>query len=114
MVDKEYIPQRGDVVWIDFDPQTGHEQSGRRPALIISPKVYNQKVGLALICPITSHIKGYAFEVIIESKLINGAILSDQIKSFDWKVRSAELAMHVNRETLREVMQKLLTLLTEG
>jgi len=90
MVTKEYIPERGDIVWINFDPQSGHEQKGKRPAIVLSPKEYNKKVGLGLFCPITSKIKNYPFEVEISSKKINGVVLSDQIKSFDWRTREIE------------------------
>ena len=85
-MDSIYIPDRGDVVWIDFSPQVGHEQSGSRPALIISPASYNGKVGLSLLCPITNQMKGYPFEVSIPSgHEVEGVILSDQVKSLDWK-----------------------------
>ncbi len=84
MVAEEYIPDRGDIVWLSFDPQKGHEQSGRRPALILSPMSYNARVGLAICCPITSQVKGYPFEVNIpEGTPLQGVILSDQIKSLD-------------------------------
>ena len=107
-----YIPNRGDVVWITFNPQAGHEQAGRRPALIISPDSYNGKVGLAILCPITSQIKGYPFEVLIPAGLkINGAILSDQVKSLDWKARQAEFVCKLPSATMNEVLQKLNTLL---
>ena len=86
-----YIPNRGDVVWINMNPQVGHEQSGRRPAVVLSPYSYNAKVGLALFSPVTNQIKGYPFEVIIpEGFKVTGAILSDQVESLDWKVRNAE------------------------
>ncbi len=81
----DYIPKRGDIVWLNLTPQSGREQSGRRPVLVLSPKSYNQKVGLALICPITNQAKGYAFEVEITRGLrIKGVILSDHVKSADW------------------------------
>ncbi len=87
-----FVPDRGDVVWLAFDPQTGHEQSGRRPALVLSPKAYNAKTNLALFCPVTSRIKGYPFEVNLPTDgKITGAILSDQIKSLDWKMRRREI-----------------------
>jgi mRNA interferase MazF len=108
-----YIPEKGDIVWITFNPQAGHEQAGRRPALVLSPAVYNEKVGLAILCPITSHIKGYPFEVPVPPKMkIAGVILSDQIKSLDWKARQAELICRLPKVTLNEVLQKLLTLLS--
>ena len=107
-----YIPNRGDIVWITFNPQAGHEQAGRRPALVLSPAAYNGKVGLAILCPITSQIKDYPFEVLIPEGLkIGGAILSDQIKSLDWKVRQAEFVCKLPSLTLSEVLQKLGTLI---
>ena len=109
-----YIPNRGDVVWITFNPQAGHEQAGRRPALVLSPASYNGKVGLAILCPITSQIKGYPFEVLIPDGLkISGAILSDQPKSLDWKVRQAEMVCKLPSTTVDEVLQKLSTLLSQ-
>jgi mRNA interferase MazF len=107
-----YHPNRGDIVWVIFNPQAGHEQAGRRPALVLSPEAYNSKVGLAILCPITSQIKGYPFEVLIPDGLkISGAILSDQLKSLDWKVRQAELICKLPSATVDEVLQKLNTLL---
>ena len=83
-----YAPDRGDVVWVTFNQQAGHAQAGRRPALVLSPVAYNRKVGLAVLCPVTNQIKGYPFEVLIPQGLkITGAVLSDQAKSLDWKVR---------------------------
>ncbi len=107
-----FIPQRGDLIWIDMQPQAGHEQSGRRPAIVLSPESYNGKVGLALLCPITNQIKGYPFEVLIPSGLkVGGVVLSDQVKSLDWKVRRAELCDRVPPDVILEVLQKLETLL---
>ncbi len=107
-----YIPNRGDIVWITFNPQAGHEQAGRRPALVLSPSAYNGKVGLAILCPITSQIKNYPFEVIIPDGLkIGGAILSDQVKSLDWKARQAEFVCKLPASSLDEVLQKLGTLI---
>ena len=107
-----YIPDSGDIVWITFNPQAGREQAGRRPALVLSPAAYNGKVGLAILCPITSEIKGYPFEVLIPDGLkINGAILSDQVKSLDWKARQAEFVCKLPPDTMNEVLQKLGTLL---
>ncbi len=98
----------GDIVWITFNPQAGHEQAGHRPALVLSPKAYNGKVGLAILCTITSQVKGYPFEVNIPDGLeVNGAILSDQVKSLDWKVRKAEFACKIPPTTYNEVVQKL-------
>lgn len=108
----EYSPNRGDIVWINFNPQAGHEQSGRRPALILSPKNYNSKVGLAILCPITSKRKGYPFEVQIPKGLsISGVILSDQAKSMDWKIRNSEFICKLDNQSVEQVLQKLNTLL---
>ncbi len=113
MVDpKLYVPQRGDVIWITLNPQAGHEQAGRRPALVLSPGTYNVKVGLAILCPFTNQIKGYPFEVLVPPGLsITGAILADQVKNLDWRVRGAELICRLPRRTVVEVLQKLATLL---
>lgn len=106
-----YQPERGDIVWLQFDPQSGHEQSGRRPALVISPKAYNRKIGLALVCPITSRIKGYPFEVCLpEGSRASGAILCDQIKCLDWKARDAKRIVMVSAEIMAEVTARILTL----
>ena len=110
---RSYVPNRGDVVWISLNPQAGHEQAGRRPAVVVSPPAYNRKVGLALLCPITSQIKGYPFEVIIPQGLkLSGAVLSDQVKSLDWRARRAELICTLPRDTVVEVVQKLSTLIS--
>ncbi len=107
-----YVPDRGDVVWLSFQPQAGHEQTGRRPAIVLSPASYNRKVGLAIFCPVTSKAKGYPFEVIIpDTTKISGAILSDQVKSLDWKIRKAELIEHMPESVTNEVLMKLKTLL---
>ena len=107
-----YVPDRGDAVWLDFNPQSGHEQAGRRPALVISPKAYNQKVGLALFCPITSQVKGYPFEVLIpKSSKLKGVVLSDQIKSLDWRARKAKLITRLSVGVVEEVLQKTRALL---
>jgi len=109
-----YIPQCGDAVWITLNPQAGHEQAGRRPAVVLSPQNYNGKIGLAILCPITKQIKGYPFEVLIPEGLpVAGAILSDQVKSFDWRARDAELIGTLPTETISEVLQKLVTLLSQ-
>jgi mRNA interferase MazF len=108
-----YVPERGDIVRINFNPQSGHEQAGRRPAVILSPARYNGKVGLALCCPITSQVKGYPFEVSIPTGLpITGVILADQVRSMDWRARQAEFLHRVPDTTLAEVLRKLHTLLT--
>lgn len=109
-----YVPDSGDIVWIMFNPQAGHEQAGHRPALVLSPKPYNEKVGLALLCPITSQVKGYPFEVLIPEGLeIKGAILSDQVKSLDWKARQAEFICKLPPEKFNEVVKKLNALIRE-
>lgn len=109
-----YIPNRGDIVWITLNPQAGHEQAGRRPALVLSPATYNGKVGLAILCPITSQVKGYPFEVLIPDGLkIHGAVLSDQVKSLDWKAREAEFVSKLPANTLNEVLKKVGVLLSE-
>jgi mRNA interferase MazF len=108
-----YLPQRGDAVWIALTPQAGHEQTGRRPALILSPASYNGKVGLAILCPITSQVKGYPFEVVIpEGVPVSGAILADQVKSLDWRARQAEFICRLPDGVVNEVLGKLQTLLT--
>ena len=114
MVDsKLYVPRRGDVIWITLTPQAGHEQAGRRPALVLSPATYNGKVGLAILCPLTNQIKGYPFEVLVPPGLsITGAILADQVKNLDWRARRAEIICSLPRRTIVEVLQKLATLLS--
>ena len=103
-----YVPDRGDIVWLIFNPQVGREHAGKRPALVISPKQYNAKVGLAIFCPITSKEKGYPFEVRIDIKgKVKGVILSDQIKSLDWIQREAKLIARANIKILNQVMQKI-------
>jgi mRNA interferase MazF len=106
-----YVPDRGDLVWLRFDPQAGHEQSGTRPALVVSPRAYNAKVGVALFCPVTSQVKGYPFEVVLPagSKVL-GAILSDQLKSLDWRVRKAKFAARIPPAALDEVVDRILAL----
>ena len=107
-----YVPERGDAVWINFNPQAGHEQAGRRPAIILSPRNYNGKVGLCLLCPITNQVKGYPFEVLIPAGLgVTGAVLSDQAKSLDWRVRTAEFITALPEAVTNEVLQKLKSLL---
>ena len=107
-----YVPDRGDLVWIDFNLQAGHEQAGRRPALVLSPKKYNSKVGLAILCPITSKEKGYPFEVAIsKGSNVQGVILSDQAKSMDWKSRKIDFISKLPDDFLKTVLLKLNTLL---
>lgn len=107
-----YVPDQGDVVWLDFDPQAGHEQAGRRPALVLSPKSYNQATKLMLCCPVTSRIKGYPFEVGISgSAKLSGVALSDQIRSMDWVARNAQFIERVPAAVLSEVAMKQKVLL---
>jgi mRNA interferase MazF len=107
-----YCPKRGDVVRISFNPQSGHEQAGHRPALVLSPESYNRKVGLALLCPVTSQIKGYPFEVSVPAGLkVSGVVLSDQVKSMDWKARGASFLCALPEPVVREALNKVGTLL---
>ena len=108
---KNYIPERGDIVWMDFNPQLGHEQRGRRPALVLSYKSYNDRIGLAIFCPITSKVKDYPFEVKVKGIRINGCVLSDQIKSLDWKLRDIEFIEKIEDDLLNEVILKFKTLI---
>jgi mRNA interferase MazF len=106
-----YVPARGDLIWLQFDPHAGHEQAGHRPVVVVSPGSYNRRVGLALCCPVTSHVKGYPFEVVLPPGLgVEGAILSDQIKSLDWRVRKARRIGHVPPDVLEEIVGKVLAL----
>ncbi|MCX6384318.1 MAG: endoribonuclease MazF [Actinobacteria bacterium] len=107
-----YIPDRGDIIWLEFDSQKGHEQKGRRPGIVLSKKEYNQKSNLAIICPITSKIKDYPFEVRINS-IIEGVILSDQIRSLDWKSRNAAFIEKTSEEILKEILENIDLLLNE-
>ncbi|MBU4011464.1 MAG: endoribonuclease MazF [Proteobacteria bacterium] len=107
-----YVPDRGDAVWINMNPQAGHEQAGRRPAIVLSPVSYNRKVGLALFCPVANQIKGYPFEVNIPQGLkVTGAALSDQVKSLDWKIRNTEFCDKIPDNVIFEILKKLGVLL---
>lgn len=108
------VPERGDLVWLTFNPQAGHEQAGRRPAVVLSPAAYNGKVGLALLCPITSRIKGYPFEVTLpDGSPVHGAVLADQVKSLDWRARRAERMGTIPRRLVSEILEKVGLLLTD-
>jgi mRNA interferase MazF len=110
-VPREYVPERGDVVRLRFDPQAGHEQAGRRPALVLSPRAYNRKVGLALLCPVTSQTRGYPFEEPLPPGLgTQGAILSDQVRSLDWRARKAKRICTVPIEVRDDVVARILAL----
>lgn len=115
MVEQPYVPDTGDIVWLTFTPQAGHEQAGRRPALVLSPRSYNEKTSLALFCPITSRVKGYPFEVALPAaSTITGVVLADQIKSLDWRARRIRFASQVPSRVLGEVLAKLAVLLDQG
>jgi mRNA interferase MazF len=105
-----WAPDIGDIVWLQFDPQAGHEQSGHRPALVLSPLRYNEKRGMMICCPMTSRIKGYAFEVVI-SRNPPSVILADQVKSIDWRARQATKKGRVKPEILIDVQAKIRSLL---
>ena len=109
---RRYVPARGDVVWLHFTPQAGHEQAGRRPAVVLSPESYNEKTSLALFCPITSQVKGYPFETVLPPGLsVQGVVLCDQIKSLDWASRKAEFICELPRAAIDQVLGKALALL---
>jgi mRNA interferase MazF len=109
-----YTPHRGDIVWLNFTPQAGHEQMGTRPALILSPEKYNKKTGLAVCCPITSNIKGYPFEVVVSGKKINGAVLADHLKNLDWKVRKAKFIEKASKEVVEQCSMKIAALIVHA
>lgn len=108
----KYAPDRGDIVWLDFEPQKGREITKTRPALVISPKKYNLKTSLAIFMPITSQVKGYPFEVEIHNKQISGAILCDQVRSLDWNARKAKKIVKLDSQSLEEAISKLQLILT--
>ncbi|MFN0316006.1 MAG: endoribonuclease MazF [Burkholderiales bacterium] len=111
MAARGYVPETSDVVWLRFDPQAGHEQAGHRPALVISPAKYNGKTGLMVCCPMTTSIKGHPFEVVTQLDGVDCAVLSDQIKSLDWKVRRARKKAVVPPEVMMHVRAKMKALL---
>ena len=112
MVRRAYVPDAGDLVWLTFDPQAGHEQRGRRPALILSPRVYNSKARLALACPITSQVKGYPFEVELPAAgTITGVVLADHVKNLDWEARRVVFEAKAPSQVLTEVRERLRALL---
>jgi mRNA interferase MazF len=109
---RSYIPERGDIVWLSFEPQAGHEQTGRRPALVLSPASYNRKVGLGLFCPVTSRRKGYTFEVALPPGLaVSGVVLSDQVRNLDWRARRAKFADRMPPAQVVEVFDRLIALM---
>ena len=111
MVKSSYVPERGDLIWLNFTPQSGHEQTGKRPAIVLSPLTYNKKTNLMIACPITSKVKGYPFEVKIDGKTIDGVVLSDQVKNLDWKARNAIFIEKASKNILKQVQEKLFLLL---
>lgn len=111
MATRTYVPDTGDIVWLQFDPQAGHEQAARRPALVLSPAAYNVKKSLMVCCPLTTKVKGYPFEVLITTVGQSGAVLADQVKSLDWRVRKAKRKGAVSDEAVQEVRAKIKALL---
>ncbi len=112
MVTREYVPDAGDLIWLDFTPQAGREQAGRRPAVVLSPRNYNEKTSLAVVCPVTSHAKGYPFEVLLPlSQPIKGVILSDHLKNLDWRQWQAQKAGKIPRSILEQVRVRIAALL---
>lgn len=105
-----YVPTAGDIVWLNFTPQAGHEQADRRPALVVSPAAYNGKTSLMICCPMTTQIKGYPFEVAIAGSIPPSVVLADQVKSLDWRVRQAKRKGQASRDELAEVRAKILAL----
>ena len=108
---QQYIPERGDLIWLNFTPQAGHEQAGKRPAIVISPSSYNSKTDLMIACPITSKIKNYPFEVLVNGKKISGVVLADQVKSLDWKARKAIFIEKATDSVITEIQEKLVLLI---
>ena len=106
-----YVPDEGDIVWLNFTPQSGHEQAGRRPAVVLSPKAYNRRAGLIVCVPVTNQIKGYPFEVVLSGAGATGAALADQVKSLDWQARQAERKGTATMAELAEIRAKIKSLL---
>ena len=111
MAGRAYVPDAGDVVWLEFGPQAGHEQAGHRPALVMSPSIYNGKTGLMICCPLSTQIKGYPFEVLAEVGGQEGVVLSDQVKSLDWKIRRARKKGAVSESVMMNVRARIKALL---
>ena len=106
-----YVPDAGDIVWLAFDPQAGHEQAGHRPALVMSPASYNGKTGFMVCCPMSTRIKGHPFEVVTAVEGVDCAVLSDQVKSLDWKVRKAKRKAVAGAEVMLHARAKIKALL---
>jgi mRNA interferase MazF len=112
MVTGPYVPKRGDLVWLSFSPQVGREQAGRRPALVLSPAIYNERTGLAVACPVTSRSKGYPFEVPLNSKSpIAGVVLADRVRNLDWRGRNAEFAGRAGDRVVGDVAARIRSLI---
>jgi mRNA interferase MazF len=111
MASRRYVPDAGDVVWLEFDPQAGHEQEGHRPALVVSPASYNSKTGLMVCCPLSTKVKGHPFEVVLEMDGVLGAVLSDQVRPLDWKVRKAKKKAVAPASVMAHVRAKIKALL---
>lgn len=110
---KQYIPQRGDIVWTDFNPAAGHGQMGRRPAIVLSPSAFNKKILLALVAPITSRVRGHGFEVPVKGKKITGVVLCHQIKTIDFVERGLRFTEKARADTIRDVLAKVKTIVSE-
>ena len=108
---KSYVPDAGDIVWLEFDPQAGREQAGHRPALVLSPAAYNDKVSLAVFCPLSTKVKGYPFEVEVETGKTTSVVLSDQVKSLDWRERNAKFKSKISPMQLKQVRDNIKALL---
>jgi mRNA interferase MazF len=110
---KSFVPDRGDVVWLEFDPQAGREQAGRRPAVVLSPRSYNERTSLMLCCPVTSKVKGYPFEIVMPSDFaITGAVLTDHVRNLDWQARNAKLIARLPEPFIRSILQMSMKLLS--
>lgn len=108
MVGSEYIPARGDIIWLNFTPQAGHEQAGHRPALVVSPRLYNERSSVILVCPITSRRRGHPFEVVLPADgSVEGVVLADQVRSQDWRARGATLATQAPRAVVGDVLARV-------
>lgn len=111
VTNKAYVPDKNDIVWINLNPTKGHEQANVRPVIVLTPRIYNQKLGLLVGCPITSQVKEYPFEVIVEEKKVNGVVLTDQIRSMDWKSRKLKFIQKASQNLSEEVERKIKMLL---
>jgi mRNA interferase MazF len=113
MTRRRYTPNRGDVIWIQWNPRTGHEQSGRRPALVLTPKSYNRKTGLCILCLLTRQSKGYAFEVPVHTAGVAGVVLADHVRCVDWQAQNAQFIERAGQDVLDEIVARLEALLID-